>query len=113
MTKNAIKVRFTPHDPKYTTVEGLLVDTIKNQDDEPGGHIFCPQKGDPTRILRVWSSNGTLHRIKQPIKVTFDDGDWLETWINGTEEEIRAYYIGTRFTKHDETFHTALTVEFL
>ena len=47
------------------------------------------------------------------ITVRFDDGDYLDTEINGTNEEIARHYIGTQFeagcdTKH----HVAVVVEF-
>lgn len=48
------------------------------------------------------------------IKVTFDDGDYLTTSINGTDQEILDYYIGNKFTLPDEvSFHTAIKVEFI
>ena len=60
--------------------------------------IDCP--GDPCIDLR-------------PIKVWFDDGDFVETSINGTREDIFKYYVGQQFEKSDETLHMALSVEFL
>lgn len=33
----------------------------------------------------------------QSVRVTFSDGDSLETDINGTQEEIETYYIGKWF----------------
>jgi len=48
------------------------------------------------------------------IRVTFDDGQTLETDINGTDDEIRAYYIGQPFEyDEDEPCHIATAVEFL
>ncbi len=51
------------------------------------------------------------------VKVTFSDGDHLLTTINGTEESIRAYFIGSRFDHGDpdgpERFVTATDVEFI
>jgi hypothetical protein len=35
------------------------------------------------------------------IKAIFDNGDYLETSINGTEQDIRAYYLGKRFNLGD------------
>jgi hypothetical protein len=35
------------------------------------------------------------------IKATFANGDYLETSINGTESDIRAYYLGKRFNLGD------------
>jgi len=51
------------------------------------------------------------------IKVTFEDGDWLATNINGTEDEIRAYYLGNEFNLGDghggDRMVRATQVEFL
>ena len=49
------------------------------------------------------------------VRVTFSDGDSLTTSINGTPEEIRAYYIGQTFnlgTVADRLVQ-AVKVEFL
>ena len=46
--------------------------------------------------------------------MTFDDGDVLETEINGTEWEIATYYLHNKFVLPDEvTFHHPVKVEFL
>lgn len=47
------------------------------------------------------------------IRVYFDDGRRLETSINGSDKEIRAYYLGKQF-EYDETkaTHKAVEVEF-
>lgn len=59
------EVTFTPTDPRYSTVTGILRDIIKNQWEEPGWHIFAPTKTDPHKVNRCWSSNGTLkHSMK-------------------------------------------------
>lgn len=34
---------------------------------------------------------------KHEIKVIFEDGDFLYTTINGSKEDVRAYYIGKFF----------------
>lgn len=48
------------------------------------------------------------------IRVRFNDGDFLETNINGTDIEILRYYIGKEFELHDESgTHYAIAVEFL
>lgn len=52
----------------------------------------------------------------QAIKVTFSDGDTLETNINGTDEEIRRYYIGQTFnlgSGDQDRCVTATEVKFL
>ena len=51
------------------------------------------------------------------IKVTFSDGNVIHTSINGTEKEIRAYYLNNYFTfsVHEdlEVSVKAIRVEFL
>ena len=39
------------------------------------------------------------------IRVTFADGNTIETNINGTNESIRRYYIGTEFQFGDTEEH--------
>jgi hypothetical protein len=52
------------------------------------------------------------------ITVTFEDGNTITTWINGSEETIREYYIGNRFQFGDTEEHPtdkmikAVSVEF-
>jgi len=45
------------------------------------------------------------------IKVTFSDGNYLHTGINGTDEEIKRYYIGNLFTVSGKRVK-AVAVEF-
>jgi len=53
------------------------------------------------------------------IRVTFEDGNTIETNINGTDEAIRRYYIGQEFQFGDTEEHPkdklvkAVDVEFL
>lgn len=53
------------------------------------------------------------------IRVTFADGNTITTEINGTEEEIRRYYIGQEFQFGDteecprDKMVKAVNVEFL
>jgi hypothetical protein len=50
------------------------------------------------------------------IRVTYDNGNTITTNINGTEEEIKAYYIGKTFNLGDgenDDCHVAKGVEFL
>ncbi len=49
----------------------------------------------------------------RPICVRFNDGDYLSTNINGTNQEILKHYVGNDFEKSDETTHYAISVEFL
>jgi hypothetical protein len=41
------------------------------------------------------------------IRVTFSDGNTIETSINGTDEEIRQYYLGNLFNFGDTDEHPA------
>ena len=49
------------------------------------------------------------------IKVIFENGDSICTKINGTESEIRAYYIGKVFNTgvYSDCLVKAVSVEFL
>jgi hypothetical protein len=51
------------------------------------------------------------------IKATFSNGDSLITGINGSEDQIRAYYIGNRFNLGDgaegDNLQTCISVEFI
>lgn len=53
------------------------------------------------------------------VKVTFSDGNSLVTSINGTDEEIRRYYVGQTFNFGDtdecpqDKLVTGVSVEFL
>jgi len=51
------------------------------------------------------------------VRVTFDNGDSVTTSINGTDEEIRRYYVGNKFNLGDgaggDLMAVALSVEFL
>jgi len=50
------------------------------------------------------------------IKVTFDNGETLETSINGTNEEIEKYYLGQTFNLGNgpnDLMAKAVKVEFL
>lgn len=53
------------------------------------------------------------------IRVKFENGDELTTSINGTDEEIRRYYIGQKFQFGDteqcpqDNLQRAVNVEFL
>jgi hypothetical protein len=56
---------------------------------------------------------------RRAVKVTFADGNTLTTEINGTEEEIRAYYLNNEFQFGDtderpkDNLQRATKVEFL
>lgn len=47
------------------------------------------------------------------IVVMYDDNDYIETQINGTDEDINHHYVGNSFEKRDETTHKAVKVYFL
>lgn len=53
---------------------------------------------------------------RHTIRVAFDDGDTLETEINGTPDEIRRYYLGQTFNLGDgerDRLARAVQVDFL
>jgi len=56
---------------------------------------------------------------RRSIRVTFEDGNTVDTEINGTEEEIKEYYLGKKFNFGDSDEHSkdkmvkAVKVEFL
>lgn len=47
--------------------------------------------------------------------ITFDNGDTITTSINGTDDEIRAYYLGKWFNLGtvDDDMHKAVSVDVL
>lgn len=72
---------------------------------------------DSEALAALWRSL-TRNRPRRSIRVKFANGDTLETWIRGTEEEIRAYYIGRQFDfaghpDGPEVLTTATAVTFL
>lgn len=52
---------------------------------------------------------------RRHIKVTFEDGDTIETPINGTKKEIEDYYVGNYFNMgvENDKMVKAISVEFL
>ena len=53
--------------------------------------------------------------MRQYFKVTFSDGDTISTWMNGTREEIIAYYVGNKFNLGvvEDNIQMAISVEFM
>lgn len=51
--------------------------------------------------------------MRRHIRVHFDDGDTIETEINGSESDICRYYVGQVFERTETVLHTAVRVEFL
>lgn len=50
----------------------------------------------------------------RPVLVRFNDGDYMETEIRGTNQEILRYYVGQSFELSDESgSHYGISVEFL
>lgn len=49
------------------------------------------------------------------VKVTFENGDIIETRINGTKEEIAKYYMSGKINigKVTDDFQKAVSVEFI
>lgn len=58
-------------------------------------------------------------RKRHSVKVTFADGNTIATEINGTREEVEAYYLGNSFNFGDtdecprDNLQRAVSVEFL
>lgn len=62
---NGTPVRFTPFNPRYSTIEGMLAETITNTSGGIGWNIFCPTPTDPHRVLRAWESDGITKPAEQ------------------------------------------------
>jgi hypothetical protein len=64
------------------------------------------------------TEDGALHR-RRTVRITYADGNTCDTWINGTMQSIREYYIGNFFNFGDTDFgvpdnmQEAVSVEFL
>lgn len=53
-------------------------------------------------------------KLLRPIKITYQDGNTLVTSINGSKDEVNAYYLGKSFNLGPEDHCTiAIKVEFL
>lgn len=76
------------------------------------------QKSDGINETKVEGQNGQNDpndpfKKMRHIKVTFDDGEVLETQINGTKKTITDYYTKNQFVKDDEvTMQRGVKVEF-
>jgi hypothetical protein len=80
---------------------------LKKQLDIPGG-VSIPKTAQEV------ADNQQEQPRKWQIKVTFDDGDTIDTFINGTQEEIRSYYLNHDFTRSDEkSTHRPIEVLFI
>jgi hypothetical protein len=86
----------TPYtDEEKEKLAKLISDAAKGDPGEQG------EESDPYKKMRH-------------IKVTFDDGEVLETQINGTRKEVTDYYTKNQFVKADEvTMQRGVKVEFL
>jgi hypothetical protein len=57
--------------------------------------------------------------IMRTVRINYNDGNWTLTDINGTDEEIRRYYVGKQFNFGDNDFDqdddlkTVISVEFI
>lgn len=106
------KIGYAPGQTPYTPEElalhkKLISDALKGDPGEEGeGSAF--KEDDNVSRRRV-------------VKVTFSDGDYLQTWINGTKKEIMKYYMpyGNRGPEqdyddaHPEKTRHVVKVEFL
>lgn len=74
---------------------------------------ICGLRTNPIQSPTLWRTP------MRTIKVTFSNGDTITTSINGTDEQIRRYYIGQpfnfgdRFEGDPDNVQTAIAVEFL
>ena len=98
------EAQYMPGQTPYTkeeleTVHGLVGDAARG---DVGEALETDEKALDENDVR-----------RREIKVSFDDGDYLFTTINGTRDEIRRYYLGQDFEKFDETTHKATRVLFL
>lgn len=67
-----------------------------------------------TKLQKYSESVKEDYEWKGPIaKVTFDNGEVIETAINGTDEEIKSYYMGKTFNlgKEEDDMHKVVKVE--
>ena len=74
--------------------------------------IYFARKGKKSLILSVYRVSYPMREIK----VYFDNGDSLETCINGSDETILSYYIGQTFNLgngENDLMVRAIRVEFL
>lgn len=63
-----------------------------------------------------YDSRGWIITRRHSVRVTYGNGDSVTTEINGTEEEIRDYYIGRTFNVGigpDDNLQRAVAVEFI
>jgi hypothetical protein len=86
----------TPYtDEEKAKLKSLISDAAEGDPGEQG------EQKDPFKKMRY-------------IRVTFNDGDVLETQINGTKKEVEDHYLKHNFVKSDEkTMHHGIKVEFL
>lgn len=84
-----------------------------------GGYNIRFELDPPTPVVRDGEYEFHLVRLMRPIRLTYSNGRVSETEINGTEAEIRQYYLGQWFNFGDTDSHPAddmqkvVSVEFL
>lgn len=82
-------------------------------------HAFVnsdPSKFDSNCSVCEGKHRDSIHRARYAVRVHFDNGDSLVTDINGTLDEILAYYIGQTFnlgSGDGDLMATATQVDFL
>ena len=69
-----------------------------------GSSVFIPTKNKHNIVLREGETIAIVNfkeseklREMKSVRVTFDDGNIIETNINGTDDEIKRYYLGKQF----------------
>lgn len=79
--------------------------------------IIIKEHDDLDQQRQVFQSvmDARAPKLRHNVKVTFADGDVIYTTINGTEEEIRDYYLNNEFNigAVEDNVQRAVQVEFL
>lgn len=57
------RVEFVPSARQGLRVQGMFRDAVKSTGGAVGCHIYAPEPGDTSRVLRVWESDGRLSRL--------------------------------------------------
>ena len=73
------------------------------------------ERGSLTRMYPLEEKAVKVDTPKHIVKVTFENGDNVTTSINGSKDEVEAYYLGTVFNlgTDKDNLQKAINVEFL
>lgn len=79
------------------------------------GLCKCPGPTMDEYEYKETSSGLYARKIRHCVKVTFANGNSLVSTINGTEAEVRAYYMNNQFNLGvvEDNMQSAVSVEFL